>query len=75
MIKRMLLGILLILCASFNPYDNIKDFHTKAVGSEKVEQFRKRFPQIVNNKSVYIAYLQRYYKGNEFQFHQLLNLN
>lgn len=72
MIKRMLLGFLLILCASFNPYDNVKDFHTKAIGAEKVEQFEKRFPQIVSNRAVYIAYLQRYYKGNEFEFHQLL---
>jgi hypothetical protein len=41
-------------------------------GIEKVRQFELDFPQIVNDRVVYIAYLQRYYKGRERIFIQLL---
>ena len=45
-----------------------RDFHVSIVGEEKVEQFESKFPQIVKDEAVYIAYLQRYYKGHEDEF-------
>lgn len=72
MMKRMLLGLYLILFTSFCPYNDCKDFHIQAVGIEKVRQFELDFPQIVNDRVVYIAYLQKYYKGRERIFIQLL---
>ena len=49
-----------------------RDFHVSIVGEEKVEQFESKFPQIVKDEAVYIAYLQRYYKGHEDEFIALI---
>lgn len=49
-----------------------RDFHVSIVGEEKVEQFESKFPQIVKDEAVYIAYLQRYYKGHEDEFINLM---
>ena len=56
-----LLVFLLVLLMSATKVDNTpRDFHVSIVGEEKVEQFESKFPQIVKDEAVYIAYLQRY---------------
>lgn len=64
--------ILTILMSSFCTVDKVEDFHIKMEGKEKVEKFKKTHPKIVNDKAVYIAYLQKYYKGNEDEFISLI---
>jgi hypothetical protein len=49
-----------------------RDFHVSIVGEEKVIEFESKFPQIVKDEAVYIAYLQQYHKGNEDEFIKLL---
>ena len=49
-----------------------RDFHVSIVGEEKVIEFESKFPQIVKDEAVYIAYLQQHYKGNEDEFIKLL---
>ena len=50
-------------------FDMIGSGRTKL---EKVEQFESKFPQIVKDEAVYIAYLQRYYRGHEDEFINLM---
>lgn len=69
---KYLLAILLITLTSFAPINTAYDFHVKIVGKEKVEQFESRFPYIVNDEAVYVAYLQQYYKGHEDDFINLI---
>ena len=68
-----LLIFLLVLLMSATKVDNTpRDFHVSIVGEEKVIEFESKFPQIVKDEAVYIAYLQQYYKGNEDEFIKLL---
>ncbi len=68
-----LLIFLLVLLMSATKVDNTpRDFHVSIVGEEKVEQFESKFPQIVKDAAVYIAYLQRYYRGHEDEFINLM---
>ena len=64
--------LLFLLLTSFAPMNRVEDFHTKIVGKEKVSQFKSKFPYIVKDEAVYIAYLQRYYKGHEDDFINLM---
>lgn len=57
----------MLLCS---PSNDARDFHVSVVG--EVIEFENKFPQIVKNEAVYIAYLQQYYKGNEDEFIKLL---
>lgn len=66
--KNFLILLLFILCTSFNSYNDAKEFHKRVVSSEEVEKFEKKFPQIVNNRPVYIAYLHKFYRGNEDEY-------
>lgn len=43
-----------------------KDFHLRVESKEKVEEFANKFPQIVNNEAVYVAYLQKYKYNEDF---------
>lgn len=70
--KYIVVLLLMILLSSFNICNDAKEFHIGIVGEEKVEQFEKKFPQIVNDRSVYVAYLQKYYKIDEEGFVNLL---
>ena len=72
---RHLLIFLLVLLMSATKVDTTpRDFHVSIVGEEKVEQFESKFPQIVKDEAVYIAYLQRYYRGHEDEFINLMKL-
>ena len=65
-----LLIFLLVLLMSATKVDNTpRDFHVSIVGEEKVEQFESKFPQIVKDEAVY---LQRYYRGHEDEFINLM---
>lgn len=73
--KRMLLG-LLILFTSFNSltFKQVsRDFHIKAVGVTNVKIFEKKFPQIVKDEKVYLAYLQVFYKDHKKEYLDLFN--
>ena len=54
------------------PYNSAREFHIKVVGRLEVEKFERQYPQVVNDRPVYMAYLQKYYKGNEDEFILLL---
>lgn len=58
--------------SSFYIVNDVEEFHIKMEGKENVEAFKKKRPQIVRDRAVYIAYLQKYYKGNENEFISLL---
>lgn len=62
------------MTTSFYMCDNsdLIKFHTKMEGEENVEKFHKKWKNIVSNREVYIAYLQKYYKGNENEFMELI---
>lgn len=70
--KYIILLLLVLLFSSFNLCNDAREFHVGVVGEEQVEQFEKKYPQIINKREVYVAYLQRYYKGNEDAFIILL---
>lgn len=72
LIKYIIIFALVILFSSFNPCNDAREFHVEIVGEERVELFEEKFPQIVCNREVYIAYLQKYYRGNEDAFMNLL---
>ena len=63
--KNILIILLFFLFTSFNSYNDAKEFHIRIVGIEEVEKFEAKFPQIVNSRHVYVAYLGKYYRGNE----------
>lgn len=69
---KYLLIVLLLVLTSFSPINKARDFHIKVVGIEKVNQFETKFPQIVKDEAVYIAYLQQYYTGHEDDFVTLI---
>lgn len=52
--------------------DDVIKFHIKVEGKEKVKIFHENHKEIVLNREVYIAYLQKYFKGNEDDFIKLL---
>lgn len=58
--------------SSFYIVNDVEEFHIKMEGKENVEAFKKKHSQIVRDRAVYIAYLQKYYKGNENEFISLL---
>ena len=73
--KRMLLG-LLILFTSFNSLtfkQVLRDFHINAVGVTNVKIFEKKFPQIVKDEKVYLAYLQVFYQDHKKEYLDLFN--
>lgn len=63
---------LFIFTSSDKPINDARDFHVNVVGEKQVEIFELKFPQIVNNRKTYIAYLQQYYTNNESEFINLL---
>lgn len=64
--KKWTLGLLFFLFTSFNLRFTPKDFHLRVESEEKVEEFANKFPQIVNNEAVYVAYLQKYKYNEDF---------
>ena len=52
--------------------NDVEEFHIRMEGKENVEIFKKKHPKIVRDRAVYIAYLQKYYNGNENEFVSLL---
>lgn len=52
--------------------EEVRDFHIKQVGIEEVIHFEQKFPMIINDRAVYIAYLQKYYRNNEDEFMNLI---
>lgn len=67
--KYLIVILFMLLCS---PSNDARDFHVSIVGEERVIEFENKFPQIVKNEAVYIAYLQQYCKGNEDEFIKLL---
>lgn len=67
--KYLIVILFMLLCS---PSNDARGFHVSVVGEERVIEFENKFPQIVKNEAVYIAYLQQYYKGNEDEFIKLL---
>ncbi len=67
----LLLGLLFLSWSSLIN-DDVREFHVKVAGEHQVEKFEKKFPQITSNKSVYIAYLGKYYNGHEDAYARLL---
>lgn len=63
--KYLIVILFMLLCS---PSNDARGFHVSVVGEERVIEFENKFPQIVKNEAVYIAYLQQYYKGNEDEF-------
>lgn len=73
----MLLGLVIILFTSFNSitlHDKLLNFHIKAAGVQKVLEFESKFPEIVEDDAVYLAYLQAYYKDNKTEYLNLFNI-
>lgn len=70
--KYLVILITSILMSSFYIVNDVEEFHIKMEGKENVETFKKKYPQIIKDRAVYIAYLQKYYKGNENEFISLL---
>lgn len=70
MIKYILVFCIGVLfCGStLKTVSNVEEFHIKVVGKEKVIEFKNRFPDVANDRAVYIAYLQQYYRGHEDEF-------
>ena len=64
--KKWTLGLLFFLFTSFNLRLTPKDFHLRVESKEKVEEFSNKFPQIVSNEAVYVAYLQKYKYNEDF---------
>ncbi len=64
--KKWTLGLLFFLFTSFNLRFTPKDFHLRVESKEKVEEFANKFPQIVSNEAVYVAYLQKYKYNEDF---------
>lgn len=69
--KKFLIVILIVLSA-FIRGNNARDFHIEVAGIESVTKFESKFPEIVSNEAVYIAYLRRYYNGHEDEYINLL---
>lgn len=73
--KRMLLG-LLILFTSFNSptyLDMLKSFHVRAAGVKSVLKFERKFPQIIKDEKIYLAYLQRFSVNYKQDYFNLFN--
>lgn len=70
--KNFLIILSFLLFTSFNSYNDTREFHTRVVGIEEVEKFETKFPQIVKDRNVYIAYLGRYYRDNENEYSLIL---
>ena len=70
--KYLVILITFILMSSFYIVNDVEEFHIKMEGKKNVETFKKKHPQIIKDRAVYIAYLQKYYKGNENEFISLL---
>lgn len=70
--KYILIFLLVMLISATKVGDSPRDFHISIVGTEQVEQFETKFPCIVKDEAVYIAYLQRYYRGHEDEFINLM---
>lgn len=70
--KYLVILITSILMSSFYIVNDVEEFHIKMEGKKNVEIFKKKHPKIVRDRAVYIAYLQKYYKGNENEFISLL---
>ena len=71
----MLLG-LLILFTSFNSptyLDMLKSFHVKAAGVKSVLKFERKFPQIIKDEKIYLAYLQRFSVNYKQDYFNLFN--
>lgn len=66
--KNFLIILLFLLCTSFSLHNDARDFHIRVVGIEEVEKFEAKFPQITIDRSVYIAYLGKYYRDNEHEY-------
>ena len=58
--------------SSFYIVNDVEEFHIRMEGKKNVEIFKKKYPKIVSDRAVYIAYLQKYYNGNENEFISLL---
>lgn len=58
--------------SSFYTVNDVEEFHIKMEGKENVENFKEKHKKIVKDRAVYIAYLQKYYNGNENEFISLL---
>lgn len=71
---KFILVTTLVLLTSFNTgfCNDAYNFHLNVTDKETVEQFTQKFPDIVNNREVYIAYLMKYYKGNEEAYIELI---
>lgn len=66
--KNFLIVLSFLLFTSFNSYNDAREFHIRVVGIEEVEKFETKFPQITVDRSVYIAYLGKYYRDNENEY-------
>lgn len=71
--KKFLIVILIVLSA-FVRGNSARDFHIEVAGIESVTEFESKFPEIVSNEAVYIAYLQQYYNGYEDEYIKLIKL-
>lgn len=63
--KNFLIILSFFLFTSFHSYNDVREFHTRVIGIEEVKKFETKFPQIVKDRHVYVAYLGKYYKGHE----------
>lgn len=70
--KYIIILITFILMSSFYTVNDTEEFHIKIEGKENVERFKEKHKNIVKDRAVYIAYLQKYYRGNENEFISLL---
>lgn len=60
--KYLLIFLLFIITSVYNyPINYPRKFHVNVIGNEEVIKFENKYPEIVKNKKVYIAYLNRYY--------------
>lgn len=70
----IILILILIINSSFSIVNNIdlEGFHLKVEDRKNVDKFYKKHKYIYENRAVYIAYLQKYYKNNEDSFINLI---
>ena len=69
--KYLIVILFMLLCS---PSNDARDFHVSVVGEERVIEFENKFPQIVKNEAVYIAYLQQYYKILRYSLRTLISI-
>ena len=73
--KRMLLGLLILFTSFSSPtyLDMLKSFHVRAAGVKSVLKFERKFPQIIKDEKIYLAYLQRFSVDYKQDYFNLFN--